>query len=228
MRKTLIAMAVLFCATNAQAFNIINVDYTGNVAERIDMCGYGCGVGGTGGYIGGPVANNSLGGAFQFSVDKPKNIDYLLASAHVSNHYTYDQAEGMEFYFKLYTGTLNTYRGDPSGPYPDAGTLVLEAPMYVTTYTEDVYFPDMNSWHTFFRDGYYSDVQIPFNYNLKPGTYWLARERNYGQGGPIVDDIFVEFGKGKDKIEKIVNPEPATLLLFGSGIVGAFLRKRRA
>ncbi len=223
MKKCLALIIFLLFAADAHAF-IIDVNYTGNVAERIDACGYGCGVGSTGGYIGGPVANNSLGGAFQFNVDKPTRINYLLASAHVSNYYAPEgEAEGMEFYFKLYTGTLNTYHGDPSLPYPDVETLALIAPMFVTTSTYDVYYPELDSWHTFTQEGYYSDVQLPFKYNLKPGTYWIARERNYGQGGPIVDDISVKFANSR-----IVTPEPATMLLFGSGLAGVFLRKRRA
>ena len=224
MRKLLILISILVIPAKAYALTIIPVDYTGNVAQRIDSCGYGCGGGSTGGYIGGPAANNSLGGAFQFTIDHPVDIDYLLASAHVRNYSVPDgQTDGMEFYFKLYSGTLNTYQGEPSLPYPAIGTFSLSAPMDVSTSTADVDIPELGAWHTFTRDGYYTDVPLPFDIRLQPGTYWIARERNSGQDGPIVDHISVEFASRCPSI-----PESATRLLWGPGLVGIFLRKRPA
>ncbi len=233
MKKYLLLVLLVLCPLNAQAYSIIDVEYTGAIRERIDTCGYGCGYVSSTSYTsnllfaGGPVANNSVGYAQQFTVDKGTNIDYLLVTAHIPSYLVPDgQIASNKFFFKLYTGTSDIYHGDPSLPYPNANTSKLVSPMYVETSTYDVYFPELDLTHTFNQDGYYEDVPIPFDITLKPGTYWIAQERyrdnTFNSEGPQhrVDSISVKFAK-------LHNPEPGTLLLMGGGLLGAFVRRRR-
>lgn len=228
-------ITVLF-SNSAHAYMPIDVFYTGIIKERIDLCGYGCGiVGGTHfssdlKFAGGPVANNSVGYAQQFKILRPTYFDYLLASAHITAlQDSINQLSTNTMHFKLYTGTLNTFRGDPSSPYPDAGTAAIISPFHVTTHFETRFIPELNIFHQFEEDGIFVDVPIPFDITLVPGTYWIAQERYPENTGFRLSDD----GGGEGKVDSIsvkfsgqVVPEPATMLLFGTGMMGAFIRRR--
>ncbi|MFC1510166.1 PEP-CTERM sorting domain-containing protein [Candidatus Omnitrophota bacterium] len=237
--------ALLFSTGESHAFMVIDTVATGQLRERIDLCGYGCGPVpmDTSSYpktvsllglkfAGGPVANNSVGYAQQFNILQETEVDYLLISAHIAQgQNSFPQFSSHTMYFKLYTETLHTFRGDPSPPYPDAATAALVSSLFVTTHLEDRYVPALDAWRPFEVDGQYTDVPIPFNMTLAPGTYWIAQERYaentgglfgqlaYGKGsGARVDGISVKFA---------ATPEPATLFLFASGLAGAFFMRRR-
>jgi hypothetical protein len=234
----LVTVSLIFTA-KAEALLFADVQYTGMIMERIDSCGYGCGYVSKESYMsnlmyaGGPAANNSVGYAQQFNVSKETIIDYLLVSAHISemqNDFP-DQTSSSTMYFKLYTGTSTIYQNEPARyPYPDVETAAIVSSLFVTTYLEDVYFPEDGVWHTFDRESYYIDEPIPLDITLQPGTYWIAQERypdnNIWNANPDgrhdrVDGISVKFAQSD------VVPEPATILLFGTSLLWVFIRKRK-
>ena len=258
MKKLILAIGFLLVAGNANAM-LVDVFATGNMRERIDMCGYGCGYTSNNPspgivnslglmWAGGPVANNSVGYANQFSVSEETKIDYLLASAHIwgGDRFSYDpitqtispELSSNTMYFKLYTGTLNNYHDDPSGPYPDSGTAALISSLFVTTHWEDVYSEELDEWRQEEKQAYYTDTPVPFDITLAPGTYWIAQERyaedsgglygepGWGQGsGSQVGPVSVKFWQNDLAVQH--TPEPSTFLLFGLGLLGAFVRRRK-
>ena len=218
MRKLILAFTLCLLTANAQAM-ILDLSYTGFTAERIDPCGYGCGADSGGGYIGGPAGTNSFGWATQFNIDSLTYIRYLLASARARADNVPDgQTASLIYDYKMYSGTLANYGGNSSALYPDVGTLLLSSPVELFTWSETQYFPEIDAWHTFARDGIYTDVPILFDVTLTPGTYWLAYETRQSGGGIMVDQL---------STKTLVNPEPATFILFAGGLLGAFARRRK-
>ena len=218
---SVVCCVLLMLPLPAYAFNILDVDYTGNVAERLDSCGYACGIGSNPTYLGGSLSTNSLGSAFQFNVYAPMDIDYLLASAHVRAESPIGPAETMPFSFKLYSNTLTS----PAGQYPDVGSFNLGAPILVSTSTQPVYIPEIDTYVSFNQDGYYTDVPLSFDVTLQPGTYWLAQERDLGVAGPIVDNISTKFAANEGGANHAV-PEPATFIILALGLVALFVTRR--
>lgn len=213
MNITLIlALILLVYPTNAYAF--FTPSYTGNTAEAFDAPGnYHPGGSGS---LGGPVANNRYGLAYQFLVDQDVQTTHLNVSA--------DYGHGVgttTIKYKLFTDSTYQYRGDiQTRPIPLVGALALVSqPLsFTNTQQED---------NVGIRKNYAG--QIPFEYSFVPGTYWLATD---GVGGAFVK-LDQTFGSVSSQLNKdfapIHTPEPLSLLLMGGGLLAMARRqfKRR-
>lgn len=208
MKTLSLLLVLLLTPLISHAFIPVDVDYTGNVAEKFDFGGYI--PGSTGGYMGGPMANNSRGGAFQFIVMTQTQFDCIILDALAFNQ-GYADIEESEFSFKLYKDDgVSRYRN----PVPNTANLIAMSPVYLT------------SEHR--ADKAYTDHVISFQANLEPGTYWFAREREYGDKAMMVTSIEARFA-ANDVGESMANihaPEPSTLALLGGGL-WAMLRRRK-
>jgi hypothetical protein len=202
MKKYLLIL--LFCLAvpiESQAFVFVDIPYTGRVAEKTSPSGQYV-ANSTGGYMGGPASNGSLGGAFQFRITQSINIDWLVVDARAVSRDP-SRYEAMNFDFKLYWGTTKI---DDNNWIPNTSTLA-----YKTT----AYFKDDLA-----NDRYFDDKMVKFDQTLKPGTYWLAREDNGSGRDLIVDEISPRFAT-------VNNPEPASMLLMAGGLAGLWRMKRR-
>lgn len=218
MIKYIVLSFILLFPVNAQAthYKEVPVKYTGREAQRVDFTNNYV-AGKPASYLGGPSSNNSLGGAFQFKVNRTRHVDVLLASARIRADFVpRGEIGSFDFKYKLYSGTINSSR---YGIIPDINKLTKEVNMHVETKNRTVVFPDGTSY-TFNEDGTYQDVPLPFDVKLKKGTYWLAREREIGQSGPVVDELSAD-------LATVHNPEPASVFLLGGGLLAAVLRRNR-
>lgn len=225
MKKYLIAVVLLLWATSAQAM-MLGVDWTGNEViiandtglmsnEYLDLG------------LGGPVGNQAIGfKAYEFTVPENSIINYLFVDATVvpnnrpnPNEPAYSLPQKMDVTFKLYEGTW--FFGPGQFPAPDVfGSGQLPAPLTSSPYE----FSSVDS-HT---SRTYSDFQIPFSSELNSNnTYWIWAGI-VGPDGRHTEQIGPTFNYSTEFEGHPVVPEPATMLLFGAGLVGAFLRKRRA
>lgn len=205
--KILVIMAgVLLAVPVSASAMLMNFDTTGERAERIDTAGYLPSQGF--GPVGGPAANNSLGYAMQFRIAEQTRLKNLQADILVHDYNL--GADYVEFDFKIYSGTTVNPRMS-TGYIPDIGTLVAQQRVYLT--------------NDEFVSLVYDDYQTrDLNLDLDPGTYWIAYEREYGQGmSPgLISDL-------KYEGNVVVNPEPSTLGLMAVGLLGAggLMRRRR-
>ncbi len=200
-------LSALVLCPSARAFESLAIAYSGAVAEKIDLTGryYG---GFDGGYMGGPAANNSLGGAYEFKTLEALYVDHLKVDARV---WSFNRTGLQEFAFdwKLYGSTvLGEY-----GAVPDQQDLLVASQMTVQTNEDPLEYNQLTG------------VEVPINRTLQPGTYWLARERELGRSGPIVDNIKTDFYG--NKMATAHTPDPITCVTFGGGIAWAIWRKRR-
>lgn len=233
MKKYLILTVLLLLTTNAHAF-FIDVDYTGNYVVRANDFGITMvsnQMGGLG--LGGPWKNSFIVfKAFEFTVDTPVSIENLSIDASVvpyyDNCYYYmlgegpqldedclSQPQGIDVSFKLFEGT-ESYLDKPA---PDLNSLLFDSKPYTFSSVDALI------------SGNYSDFQIPFEAELNPGnTYWIwAEDLDGAWNTSYVDEPYshVTFGYSTKFVGEPVVPEPSTMLLFGTGLIGAFARKRR-
>lgn len=218
MKKLILAITFLLTAVNAHAL-MLDVSWTGNEVIFVNdfpMLGsnWGKELG-----LGGPVGNQAVGyKAFEFTVEENALIDYLFVSANVvpnnypnPNEQGYFQPQGMDVKFQLYNGTR--FYG-PDGDYPAPDSLAFTSSLYN--------FSSVDS-HT---SRSYSDFQIPFTSELYTGnTYWLMANalNEYGLGPSGATFNYTT----ELQLATLHNPEPATFLLLGSGLLGAFVRRRK-
>lgn len=201
-------MLLLSIQANAQA---VPFDYTGNYAFNFgylkDFPMYY--PSGGPGPLGGP--SDDWGSASQFTISQPTMISDLVVNAHVVG--SEGPAENFlttSYVYQIFTGSRN-FRDTPF-PVPDLSTLI---------YTSGpVTFTDPGNMD----QADYSGLDVPFNVNLQPGTYWLGE---LGNGA----DIVVPTQEYIDPVTVTPNqtaavPEPHTgwLLLFGL-LVAAACRK---
>jgi hypothetical protein len=214
MKKVnLILIGLLMCYANpAYAFMPIDVEYTGNEVARandtplqfntwVDLG------------LGGPVGNQFIvEKAFQFTIEELAYVSYLSIDATIIPKDLYDypdprvnDPQSMDVYFKLFDATKPF--GSDQHPGPDFSSLVVSS-SYVFT-TDD----SKNS-----KD--YNHLKIPFESELKPGnSYWIYATDPQFSGATL--NYSTRF------LGRVITPEPATMLLFGMGLLGTFLRKRR-
>jgi hypothetical protein len=196
MKRILLLCCVILMITT-NANALIGFNYTGITSEWIDSLGYG--PFSYGGYVGGPAGVNSFGGARQVEFFDTTYIDYIRADVDVYDEYT-GEFNSILFDYKIYTGSRTGYfmGSEYSDPWVDTSTLAWSSPIVANT----------------FRNDYY----VPLGFSLSPGKYWLATETRQSGGGPRT---FVS-----EEYATLVNPEPATGLLFGLGLLGAGLRRK--
>jgi hypothetical protein len=200
-RTPLFFLLFLCLSAPAEAFVFMDIPYTGRIAEKVSPSGTYV-ANSDGGYMGGPVSNNSLGGAFQFKLTQTLNIDWLSIDARAVSRDP-GRYEAMNFDYKIYWGTTKI---DDAHWIPTPSNLEFK-----TT----AFFRDNLS-----QDRYFDDKLVKMDVTLKPGTYWLAREDNGTGRDLIVDQISTRFGV-------INNPEPATLAMMAGGLWGAVGWRRR-
>lgn len=211
--KTIVVVLILLFSSKVYADPVL-LDWTGLKAEKFD---YGFYIGGNApNFIGGPAANNSLGGAWQFTVAAETKIDWLAVSGHA---YTAAQASyDYDIYFKLYQGTdVNEHGG------------VRPKTEYFAANPWEVHIPgDHNANATFDL----AESIIPFPVLLEPGDYWFAQERLYGESSgmafvmPEVEFVDPPASLASIETPAAVAPEPITLALFTLGCAGIMLRRK--
>lgn len=204
MKKMILFIGLIFAMPGAASamIDVVNVEYTGNKAGLSDR---GYQPGNFASYMGGPLGNNSFGGAFEFTNESEVQINTILLTA-LGRDDVPGRLEESDFKFKVYRGSL-FFQGTNS-VIPNWNNMVAESPVYLTD--------NVN------QSKQYVDYQVPFNATLAPDRYWLAREREGDSRNMIVTDIDTKFAR-------VHNPEPVTALLFGGGLLGAWrMRKRGA
>jgi len=221
MKKLILTLTFILITANAQAL-LLDINWTGNsVVDVNDFPRLGSnelqGVG-----LGGPVNNSAIAfQAYEFTVKQASYVNYLLISANVDPHGDFWEGSGVtvpndiDVSFLLFEGTSF------SGPGQDEAR-----PDTMTFLTDKYNFRSIDSS----TNGVYSDFQIPFKSELNVGTYyWLmADARNeWGDGPAGVTFNYTTDFDGDLALHKIHTPEPSTMLLFGSGLLGAFMRKRK-
>jgi len=136
--------------------------------------------------------------------------EFVLDKAHIVtgvSGYFYDGSLNTDpaftpnFNIKLYQGTRFSFLGSSNVPDKLVGNWNVQAPHY------DGSLRDLNESDLFIVDG----LHIP----LPAGEYWISAE--FGSPGSLLPG----FAHGH------VVPEPSTMLLLGSGLLGAFVRRRK-
>lgn len=210
MKKTLVIMAVCAgCFFTPEAYAFLPIIYTGNeVAKAHDttmQSNYWEGLG-----LGGPVGNQYIEfKAYEFTVDQNARVQSLSLDATVvpwDDGYGSTTPQDIDVTFKLFKGTRLFGSGNDL-PAPDR-----------LVFTSDTYtFSSIDGFNS--QD--YEAFEILFGNKIKSNdTYWIWAE-NTLRTSPATFYYSTNF------IEQIVNPEPATFLLFGSGLMGAFAARRR-
>ena len=89
MKKLIMTLAILLLTSQAHAQSLFDIPYTGISSWKNDVLGWipERGYGG----MGGGVARNNMGSAFQFTLINPMNINYLSVNAVMSGtEWTYN------------------------------------------------------------------------------------------------------------------------------------------
>lgn len=249
MKKLILAAAFLLVTVNAHALILFDVSYTGNeVAKAHDT--WLCANAWEGLGLGGDVGNQFIEyKAFEFTVNSSSHVDSLSVDATAIPYYSvYEAARseyiaqrldegatpeqvGLEIHgdentppvfvgpsqsmgvtFSLIDGSiplrpeLNDGEVQPSGKVMDSSVYVFETD---------------NSLY----DQIFSTLFIPLSAKLTPNNnYWIAAATQFSG---ITLNYSTQFAKINGNVERLVNPEPATIFLFGTGLLGAFIKRRR-
>ena len=207
MKKLVIAAAFLLVTVNAHA--LLDIDWTGNMvaqpndyptlaSNEFEELG-----------LGGPVGNQAIAlKAYEFTIAQNAKVQSLSLDATVvpwDDDPSQTGPQEFDVTFKLFKGTR--LFGPDQNPAPDR-----------LVFTSDTYtFSSIDASNS----GIYPAFEILFDVKMqKTDTYWLWAE-NTGRGVPA------SFYYSTDFVGRMVNPEPATILLFGSGLAGAFMKRRK-
>lgn len=219
--KKLMGVLVFFLAVYTQAY-AADFNYTGMTAQAINgpqiwFGGYAS-LGPLGyGPLGGPAGDDIFGIAQQFTVTQETPISSLNVQAQALP----EIAGTTTFHYSLYTDSTFTSGGTvQTKPIPVASSLVKTSQPISITMTQD----QVNSSS---KPVSYSQ-QVPFDYTLNPGTYWIAEE---GGGGTYVyvQQSYVDpppsgDGSGDNTAHA---PEPAMWMMLGGFLLFVLFNGKR-
>jgi len=214
----LLVMLVL-SAVQAQAQSATDFDYTGDNAAN-----YGTATNpvyyptATVIGVGGP--SNDGGAAEQFTISSVTNISSLDVNAIVfgSGNQPSQSTTPTTFVYQIYSGSSYTVEGTTNlaEPVPNLSTLM--------TTSSPLTFADPSSVSPTTTTATYSNINVPLNTTLQPGTYWLAEDGN----GPAVVDATQTYIDPPSGMPIAAAPEPDSWILFIFGIAGILLFKRKS
>lgn len=204
MKRLILILSLFLLATPAWG-SLLSFDSTGEYAQKYDFGFY---LGGSNfGWVGGPVANNSLGNAFQFEVGSPILIGNIVSDISVWDYYRPDECLGLDhlyFDYIFYSGTERDRYYNKL--IPDMSTELARTHIDLYNDTD--------------RDLTYLDhYSQPIDLWLDSGTYWLAYERGFSDSMSTGQISNVRY-------KNMILPEPTTMILFAFGFASALLKKR--
>lgn len=194
--KRMVIIVALFLGLATPSFAYFDFPFTGNQSVRYDTIGWSPQPY-KGTFLNGSGASNVLEIADEFYISEAIDIDILKFNALVADHNLGEDTSF--FYFDIYEGTVIKEPPFLVGPIPDQRIFQSQTPLLVNETPFDKQF---------------SDIFVPFDITLAPGTYWLSKQRGAGTATYSVNQ---QYG---------VVPEPSTLGLLAIGLVGLVRRKR--
>ena len=252
MKKLIFITAIIttiMVSSSAHALTFIDIDYTGNMVAKAHDTWLVANTWQNLG-LGGDVGNQFIEyKAFEFTVGKTSRTNFLSIEATAIPYFSiYETARSEYISQRLAEGATPDeigleINGDANNPPTFAGpsqsigvdfSLIDGSIPLRPGLNEGEVQPSSNvlanSSYVFNTDNslydeIFSTLFIPLSAKLKPNNnYWIAASTEFSG---LTLNYSAEIANGKIKGEKIVNPEPSTMVLFSTGLFGAFIRKRK-
>ena len=237
-------ITIIMFPYSAHALTFVDIDYTGNMVAKAHDTWVVANTWQNLG-LGGDVGNQFIEyKAVEFTVNKTANVKHLSIDATAIPYYSiYETARSEYISQRLAEGAtpdqigleINGDANNPPtfvGPSQSIGvdfSLIDGSVPLRPDLNEGEFQPSSNvlasSSYVFNTDNslydeIFSTLFIPLSTKLKPNNnYWIAASTEFSG---LTLNYSTQFAKGR-----LVNPEPSTMLLFSTGLFGAFMRKRK-